>query len=62
MTLRDRVNFLPLSEPNPTDSLRQVKVFQQLDAVKCDNKCNVAHYTPAASLFRRLCKIAKIDY
>ena len=35
-TLGDRMNFLPLTEPNPTDSLGQAKVSQQTDAEKCD--------------------------
>jgi hypothetical protein len=32
----DWVNFLPLTEPNPTDILGNVKVSQQTDAPKCD--------------------------
>jgi hypothetical protein len=29
------MNFLPLTEPNPTDSLGEVKVLQQVRAEKC---------------------------
>ena len=36
LTLGDRVNFLPQTDPNPTDSLGQVKVSTQRDAERCD--------------------------
>jgi hypothetical protein len=35
-TLLDRMNFLCLTESNPTDSMGQVTVSQQTDAEKCD--------------------------
>jgi hypothetical protein len=34
--LGDTVNFLPLTEPSPTDSLGYMKVSQKTDAEKCD--------------------------
>jgi hypothetical protein len=38
LTLVDKVNFLPLTKPNPTDNLGYVKVSQQhIDAEKCDD-------------------------
>jgi hypothetical protein len=37
LTLGDRINFLSLTEPNPTDSMVKVEVFQHTDAEKCDN-------------------------
>jgi len=36
LTLGDRVNFLPLTEANPTHNLGQVKSSQQIDVDKCD--------------------------
>jgi hypothetical protein len=36
LTLVDKVNFLPLIEPNPTDNLGEVKVSQHADADKSD--------------------------
>jgi hypothetical protein len=36
LTLGDRMNFLPKTDPNPTDSLGQVKVSTQRDAERCD--------------------------
>jgi hypothetical protein len=30
------MHFLPLTEPNPTNSLKEVKVSQQTDTKKCD--------------------------
>ena len=33
--LGNRVNFLPLIEPNPTDSPQYVQVSQHVDAEKC---------------------------
>jgi len=35
LTLRDRMNCLHLTEPNPTDNLGKVKVSRQTDADKC---------------------------
>ena len=35
-TLGDRMNFVPLTEPNSINNLGQVKVFQQTDAEKCN--------------------------
>ena len=35
LTLGDRMNFLPLMEPNLTDRLGLMKVCQQIDAEKC---------------------------
>jgi hypothetical protein len=37
LTLEDRTSFVPLTEPNPTESLGRVKVSQQIDAEKCDS-------------------------
>jgi hypothetical protein len=31
LTLRDRMNFLPLTEPNPTENVGRVKVCQHVD-------------------------------
>ena len=36
LILGDGLNLLPLNETNPTDSLGQVKVSQQMDAEMCD--------------------------
>jgi len=36
LTLGDRIYFLSLTEPNPTDDLGQVKVSQQLGSENCD--------------------------
>jgi hypothetical protein len=36
LTLGNRMNFLPLTETNSTNSLGEVKVSQQIDAEKCD--------------------------
>jgi hypothetical protein len=35
LTLGDRLNFLSLTEPNPTEDLVQVKVSQQLGSENC---------------------------
>jgi hypothetical protein len=32
LTLRDRMNFLPLTEPNPTENEGELKVSQHVDA------------------------------
>jgi len=34
LTLGERMNFVPLTEPNPTESLGWVKISQQTDAEK----------------------------
>ena len=39
-TLGDRMHFLPLTEPNPTNSLTEVKVSQQIDTKQCDQVSN----------------------
>jgi hypothetical protein len=31
LTLRDRITFLPLAEPNPNENVGQVKVSQHVD-------------------------------
>ena len=36
LTSEDRVNFVPLTESNPTDNLGSVNVSQQIDAEMCD--------------------------
>ena len=36
LTLGDRMNFLPLTEPNATDNLGQMKVSQPVDVEKRD--------------------------
>jgi hypothetical protein len=36
LALGDRENFLSPTEPNPTDSLAQMKIFQQEDAENCN--------------------------
>ena len=36
LTLEDRMNFLHLTEPNPTHNLGKVKVSHQIDAENCD--------------------------
>ena len=45
LTLGDRMNFLPLTEPNLTDSLGLMKASQQIDAEKCgySNNSNNVH-------------------
>jgi hypothetical protein len=40
LTLGNRTNFLPLSEPNSTDNLGEVQVSQQIDAEKGDEVNN----------------------
>ena len=37
LTLGDRMNFVPLTEPNPPESLGWLKVSQQIDAEKYDS-------------------------
>ena len=34
------MNFLPLTEPNPSDNPGQVKVSPEIDAEKCDSVSN----------------------
>jgi hypothetical protein len=34
--LGDRKNFLPLTEPNPTDNLEQEKILRKIDGEMCD--------------------------
>jgi hypothetical protein len=36
LILGDRMNLLPLTEVDPTESLGWVKVSQQVDAERCD--------------------------
>jgi hypothetical protein len=36
LTLAEKINFLPLIEPNHSDSMVKVKVSQHRDAEKCD--------------------------
>jgi len=36
LTLGNRMNILPPTEPNSTNNLGEVKVSQQIDAEKCD--------------------------
>jgi len=36
LTLGNRMNILPPTEPNSTNNLREVKVSQHIDAEKCD--------------------------
>jgi len=36
LNLGERMNFLHLTEPNPTHSLGKFKVSHQTDAEKCD--------------------------
>ena len=36
LTIGDRMGFLALTEPNPTDALGEVKFTQQIAAEKCD--------------------------
>jgi hypothetical protein len=35
-TVNNGMNFLPLTEPNPTDNLGWAKVPQPIDVEKCD--------------------------
>ena len=36
LILGDRKNFLPLTEPNPTENLGQEKIFRKVDGEMCD--------------------------
>jgi len=36
LTIGDRMDFLALTEPNPTDTVGEVKFIQQIVAEKCD--------------------------
>ena len=40
-TLEDRMRFIPLTEPNPTNNLKEVKVSRQIDSIKCDEVSSI---------------------